>query len=473
MNPLCTRLCTMREALEDPHIFASVLPGDSWAGWRAILIASQGEALTDSEREHFAALTGRAHEPKASVEELWGIVGRRGGKTRGFAVLAAYLAGLVDYSAVQAPGERLKLPILASTTKQATKAFTYILGIFRNGPAFAAMLDGDPTGDTIRLLSGVDIEVVPANWRTVQGETLIAALCDEVAYWRSDNSVNPDEEIIEAVRPGLATTDGPLCVLSSPYSRKGELYKAYQRDYGPTGNPKILVFRAASRVMNPTLSEETVAKAYARDPAKAAAYYGAEFRKDVEAYITLEAVQACMPSDVRELSPSTALTYSAFVDLAGGGADAMTLAIGHREGEVAVLDAVREVCGASPEAIVSEFAALCKSYRIRKVRGDAYAGEWPRERFRAHGIEYEKSELSKSQIYGEFLPVLNSQRCRLLNVPKLEAQLVSLERKTARGTGRDSIDHPQVKGAHDDVSNCVAGVLTMTTRQSVSIMDVL
>jgi hypothetical protein len=35
-------------------------------------------------------------------------------------------------------------------------------------------------------------------------------------------------------------------------------------------------------------------------------------------------------------------------------------------------------------------------------------------------------------------------------------QLVSLERRTARG-GRDSIDHPP--GAHDDVANAAAGVL--------------
>ncbi len=42
--------------------------------------------------------------------------------------------------------------------------------------------------------------------------------------------------------------------------------------------------------------------------------------------------------------------------------------------------------------------------------------------------------------------------------PKMVSQLSSLERRVARG-GRDSIDH--APGAHDDVANAVAGVLTL------------
>jgi hypothetical protein len=61
-------------------------------------------------------------------------------------------------------------------------------------------------------------------------------------------------------------------------------------------------------------------------------------------------------------------------------------------------------------------------------------------------------------LYKEFLPLVNSQRVELLDISRLRAQLGSLERRTARG-GRDSIDHPQIPGARDDVSNCVAGVL--------------
>ena len=48
---------------------------------------------------------------------------------------------------------------------------------------------------------------------------------------------------------------------------------------------------------------------------------------------------------------------------------------------------------------------------------------------------------TRVQIYGEFLPALNGQRVRLLDLPRLTGQLVNLERRTARG-GRDFIIMP-------------------------------
>jgi len=44
----------------------------------------------------------------------------------------------------------------------------------------------------------------------------------------------------------------------------------------------------------------------------------------------------------------------------------------------------------------------------------------------------------------------------LLDDARLFAQIVGLERRTARG-GKDSIDH--APGAHDDLANSVAGVV--------------
>jgi hypothetical protein len=49
--------------------------------------------------------------------------------------------------------------------------------------------------------------------------------------------------------------------------------------------------------------------------------------------------------------------------------------------------------------------------------------------------------------------------------PKLINQIVSLERRTAR-SGRDSIDHPQVSGAHDDLANCCAGAASLLLAKS-------
>ena len=117
----------------------------------------------------------------------------------------------------------------------------------------------------------------------------------------------------------------------------------------------------------------------------------------------------------------------------------------------------------SPEDVVDEFATLLKRYRIVKVTGDRYAGEWPREQFRKLGISYKPAAEPKSDLYRDLLPAINSRRIDLLDHPRLVNQLVSLERRTARG-GRDSIDH--APGAHDDIANVVAGVSAMFAKQS-------
>jgi hypothetical protein len=145
------------------------------------------------------------------------------------------------------------------------------------------------------------------------------------------------------------------------------------------------------------------------------------------------------------------------------GSDSMTLAIAHKEGATVILDAVREVRPPfSPKATVEEYARLLKSYRCTTVYGDRYAGEWPREQFRRHSINYEPAGKSKSDLYRDFLPLVNSSAGDLLDHDRMLHQLVSLERRTPRG-GKDSIDQP--RGLHDDVANAVAGAVVTAAKR--------
>src|SRR5262249_20697967 len=260
-----------------------------------------------------------------------------------------------------------------------------------------------------------------------------------------------------AVRPGLATTGGPLIIASSPYAKRGVLYETHKRHYGAGGDPLILVAHGASREFNPSLPQSVVDRALERDHAAASAEYLANFRTDIESYVSREAIEACVVLGVRERAPVPDITYTAFVDPSGGSADSFTLAIGHQQGEVAVVDALREVRPPfSPESVVAEFADLLNRYSVSTITGDRYAGEWPREQFRKLGIQYEPATRAKSELYKDLLARVNSGQVELLDHPRCVAQLCSLERRTARG-GRDSIDH--APGAHDDVANAIAGLV--------------
>jgi len=92
---------------------------------------------------------------------------------------------------------------------------------------------------------------------------------------------------------------------------------------------------------------------------------------------------------------------------------------------------------------------------VTKIVGDRYAGEFPRELFRKHGIAYVPSEKPKSELYLETLPALKAHRIELLDLPRLIQQFLGLERRTSRA-GRDSVDH--APRSHDDLVNAVAGV---------------
>jgi hypothetical protein len=278
----------------------------------------------------------------------------------------------------------------------------------------------------------------------------------------SDDAANPDTEILNAVRPTLATTGGPLICISSPYARKGEMWQTYSTHFGPRGDKLILVAQGESRKFNASLSESVVNRAYERDPARASAEYGAIFRSDLEAFVNIEVLNACVARGVHERQPDRQHRYIGFVDPSGGSADSFTLAIAHLEGKpgafTAILDVVRERTPPfSPEQVTEEFSELLKRYRITKVYGDRYAGEWPREQFTQRGVSYGVAEQTRSELYLSLLPLINSRAIDLLDHTKLLAQIGGLERRTSR-TGKDAVDHRP--GSHDDLSNAAAGALT-------------
>ena len=178
-----------------------------------------------------------------------------------------------------------------------------------------------------------------------------------------------------------------------------------------------------------------------RDRAYAEAEYLAQFRSDIESFIKLDEVERCVSIGVSDRPPLSGCRYSAFVDPSGGSNDSMTLAIAHKQDQLVVIDRVIERKPPfSPLSVVEQFSSILKLYHINKIEGDRYAGEWPREQFRRHGIGYEVATKSKSDLYVAFLPLLTSQMVELVDQPRLIQQIVGLERRTARG-GRDSIDH--------------------------------
>ncbi|MCW2227232.1 hypothetical protein [Bradyrhizobium elkanii] len=446
--------------MTDPEWFEPWFQGESWDGWRTVLKGMFAVPMTDDERTFFRTVSER-DPPAEPCREMWAIVGRRGGKDSIASFIAAYIAATFLGQDKLRPGERPLVMSLACDRDQAKICLGYTKGYFEQIDLFSGMIERE-TQTGFELSNGVDIAVATNSFRSVRGRPILAAILDETAFWRDESSANPDVETFNAIKPGLASIPNSLVIgISSPYRRSGLLFSKFRDHFGKAS--KTLVVKAPTRVLNPTIPQSIIDEAMAEDPAAASAEWMAEFRNDVSAFVSQEAVDACTSPDVLERPRVDGVKYSGFIDPSGGSSDSMTLAIGHsqlsedKKRSIAVLDAVREIRAPfSPEDAVAEFAALLKSYGIRIARGDRYAAEWCRESFKKAGIEYRPADLSKSEIYRDLLPRLNSGEIDLLDNQRLISQLLGLERRTARG-GRDSIDHPP--GGKDDLANAAAGVL--------------
>ncbi|HAE26061.1 MAG TPA: hypothetical protein DCG58_02780, partial [Hyphomonas adhaerens] len=326
------------ESCRDPNLFGPWFAEESWGTWRVLDKALFGEPLDEAELATFKALTGRGEAPEQPVSEAWLICGRRSGKDVKAASIAAYLATIgeeiFNFRQFLTRGERGVVQLLAVDRDQARVCLGYLRAMFEQ-PLLEQMVS-NAVADGIELTNGLGIEITTNNQRRVRGRTVIAAVFDEVAFWSSENSVSPDEDVYRAVLPAMATIPNAMLIgISSPHARKGLLYRQYRKHYGKPG--KVLVVQAPTWVMNPTLPRdgEFLSQAFEDDPASAAAEYGAQFRTDIEAFVTREVVEACVTSGARERPRVSNASYRAFVDPSGGSNDSMTLAIAHPDGNKA------------------------------------------------------------------------------------------------------------------------------------------
>jgi hypothetical protein len=131
------------------------------------------------------------------------------------ATMAAYYSGLCDYSDKLARGEKGVVLIIAQDKRAAKVSLDYAEGVLDSTPMLRQLIKHRQREELL-LTNGITLEVRAPTLRGVRGTTCVAVICDEIAFWRSEESANPDAEILHAVRPTLATSGGPLICISSP-----------------------------------------------------------------------------------------------------------------------------------------------------------------------------------------------------------------------------------------------------------------
>jgi hypothetical protein len=454
---------TIIQALTDDRLLGGSFPDrDSWGQWFVILKAIYGLPMDADELATFKELTGRERPDPAGYQTSWLITGRRGGKSRIMSAIAVYESCFRNWQAHLSSGEVAHVILAARDQRQAQSMRGYIRGMLMESPLLSRLVLGE-TGEGIQLSGNVQISIQTSDYRSIRGRTIAVALLDEVGFWPSDaNSASPDTEIINALKPAMVTMPGSrLIAASTPYARSGILFQAYEAHYGRDTDE--LVVQASTRQMNAGISESYIAKEIARDPANKSEYL-AVWREGVESFVSLESVKACVGSYVQRPYNSE-YRYVAFLDPSGGRSDAMSLAIGHREfrdglGTLHIDLVVGKKAPFDPTAVAGEFASIMRSYRIGTASGDAYSGDTFKGIFQRYGIAFTPIKKVRSELYRDFLPLVNSQTITLPDDPEMIRQLVGLERTIT--AGREKIDHP--RNGKDDLANAIAGCAELLVR---------
>jgi phage terminase large subunit-like protein len=219
-------MITIDAALKDPNLLGAAL-GDSstWITWMSILCAAFSLPLDVEQQQIFTKVAGGRAPPTKRVRELWVTAGRRSGKSRVAAAIAVYMALFQKYKLSK--GERGLVLILSMTQDQAKTVFNYIMGFLTASDVLAKEV-ASFTSSEIRLKNGITIAIHTSSFRSVRGPTLCCCVLDEVAFYHSDTSANPDVEIYTAILPSLLTTKGLLVAISSAYKRHGLLYSKHK-----------------------------------------------------------------------------------------------------------------------------------------------------------------------------------------------------------------------------------------------------
>lgn len=454
------------DAMESSALFGRewFAPRESWATWRVLAKALFAEPMTGEEKEVYRRHTGRLTPPTEPTGEAWLVIGRRGGKSFFSAAIAVYVACLRPPAIKHS--ERGRVIILAADRSQAGEVFHFIEKLLESIPVLNQMVVAR-TKESIDVVNdGHDIRITveTASYRTIRGRKVLLAICDEISIWHTDEkSVNPDHEILTAIRPSMMGAPGALLLcISSPFARRGALWEAYRDHYGKDQD-NVLVWRASTLAMYPGADPMHLEQQFRRDPVAYRAEYEAEFRTDLEAYISIEVLGAVTVKGQRSLPYEPETPHYAFMDPAGGGGgDSMTLAVARREGNKSVICRIAE--WRPPFDAVEagkEAAAILREYRLSRVHGDRFSGGTWRSIVKANGISYEFEERTKSDLFHDFLPLLTGRRVTLLDHPRTNNQFLLLERTTSR-LGKDTISHPSK--AWDDLANAVAGAALLAQR---------
>ena len=255
----------INQVMRSRLLLGEYFSGPSWDRWEACLKAADGIKLNATELAMFTEVAGRS-PPTRPVREFIAAAGRGAGKDSIISLDVTAAAISFDPRGRGAPGGvRFLYVPRRVTAAQSGILFGFIKGYFERSAGVEE--------DGARHHRRHHHTEQPRHHRghnehppRRSGRSILRAVLDEAAHYRSENSSNPDFELHGALTPGLARVKGSRMVLiSSTHKRSGLLYQRFKDFYG-RDDDDVLVVKGGTTAFNPTFDQREIDRALADDP---------------------------------------------------------------------------------------------------------------------------------------------------------------------------------------------------------------
>lgn len=304
----------------------------SSAAWRVVIRALYGTRLDATELELYRTLSGGVDPTPGGALELLAVVGRRGGKSEEIARVGVFECCHVPHGIALAPGQLGLLAVISPLREQSQEIMGYARGLC-GVPSVRRYLEGEPGRDRIQFKTGVALGVMTADALNVSGPTLVGVIRDEWAKWPGDDSVMPDREIENSLRPALAPVRGApprrLLGITSAYIREGLAFET-DRDCFGTAGADVMVVRGESTTFNPNLDPAFLDRERRRNKRAFEREYLVVWQDAILDGYFAEVLDGCVDTGRTVNEPVPGVSYVVAIDPAFKG-DRFALAVVHRE----------------------------------------------------------------------------------------------------------------------------------------------
>ena len=163
------------------------------------------------------------------------VAGRQSGKTSKLAAPIACFEAFRDHGLPS--GQEAYVMLLARQKDQARLALQSIRNYLRGSRILSKRIVRTAKYEII-LDNGIIIGCYASTHDGVRGRIIVAAICDEMAFWpHEETAANPEEEVIAALLPGMITVkNAKLVKISTPRDSCGPNFNAAQNSTSRSGN---------------------------------------------------------------------------------------------------------------------------------------------------------------------------------------------------------------------------------------------